>query len=290
MKNITNFKSNLLKFNLGKVTLAEVFHENTKIWPYELKFQNLDKKVRGRTDYVKRLLLNQTLHNTSELTKIISNSCKKFKDMPNFPLRNVAQKESLEILDTIKRRRSTREFSGACLNLTELSTLLYSCMTESKKDSLGITLRNTPSAGALYPLEVYITLPSSIDSHLPKGILHYNPKGHYLTLLNIDPQINVVKRFISQPEIQIHKSATIFYITGLLNRSLWKYGDRAYRYMLIEAGHLAQNMLLLATSMKLGCCPIGGFIDNEVNDYLGLDGVNEVTLYIIVIGKIQKKR
>ncbi|MDP8313449.1 MAG: SagB/ThcOx family dehydrogenase [Candidatus Celaenobacter antarcticus] len=263
---------------------AETFHENTKQWNYEQQISKI--KTQGKTDYVKRLILNQNLHNTSELTKIIAQDTDKYKGFTSIPLNNKIKDQSNNLINIITERKSVRKFTGNSLDVQELTTLLYSYKTTTKIERTDIYRRTIPSGGALYPVELYLTLPTNIDKEIIKGTYYYNSNKHSLVIINNKPRLKEVRKFLFQPDLQINKSAAIFYITGILNKSSWKYGDRAYRYMLLEAGHLAQNLLLITTSLNLGSCPIGGFNDNMVNDYLYLDSINEVTLYIIIIGKI----
>ncbi len=131
-----------------------------------------------------------------------------------------------------------------------------------------------------------MTLMRDINSKLSAGVHSYNPLNHSLIQLASSPGSEKINEFLaSQAEINFQKSAVIFYIVGSLKRCSWKYGNRAYSYMLIEAGHLAQNILLLATTMNLSACPVVGFICDEVSDYLGISEPEEMILYILVVGK-----
>lgn len=93
-------------------------------------------------------------------------------------------------------------------------------------------------------------------------------------------------REISGGEKWIIKAAIIFILTGVLDRTRIKYGDRGYRYTLIEAGHLGQNICLIAAELGLVSCPIGGYIDDKVDHLLDIDLQKEVTLYLIAVGRI----
>ncbi|MCL4415142.1 MAG: SagB/ThcOx family dehydrogenase [Actinobacteria bacterium] len=84
------------------------------------------------------------------------------------------------------------------------------------------------------------------------------------------------------------KASFILVITGVLNRTRTKYGNRGYRYILLDAGHLAQNILLMITSLNLAGYPIGGFIDNEFNKLLDIDKRKEVALYLVAVGQNSK--
>jgi SagB-type dehydrogenase family enzyme len=282
VKDSTNKIVNLSKELLSSdsYSLSGLVYENTKIRRHEIEVIDTGE------DHVKQLLIAQNLRYTSSFTRFISNLGKDYGKMPKHNLPKETNKQASVLVNIIKKRRSIREFSGKKITLLELSTLLLAYKTTSVEDkSLGVKLRNAPSAGALYPLEIYITLPKAVDSVLQPGLYHYEPNGHYLTRMHPETKIENVEGFLNQPEIEIRKSAAIFYITAVLKRADWKYGDRALRYVLIEAGHLAQNLCLLATSINLGICPVGGFVDDEVQEYLNLDNGEEITLYILVLGK-----
>jgi SagB-type dehydrogenase family enzyme len=77
-----------------------------------------------------------------------------------------------------------------------------------------------------------------------------------------------------------------FVLSAIFQRTRWKYRERAYRYILIEAGHIGQNLYLAATSLGLGACAAGAFLDDQLNDLLGLDGEEEAALYMIAVGKV----
>jgi len=132
---------------------AETFHENTKQWNYEQQISKI--KTQGKTDYVKRLILNQNLHNTSELTKIIAQDTDKYKGFTSIPLNNKIKDQSNNLINIITERKSVRKFTGNSLDVQELTTLLYSYKTTTKIERTDIYRRTIPSGGALYPVELY---------------------------------------------------------------------------------------------------------------------------------------
>jgi len=267
---------------LPSSSLAEIFHENTKIRKFDIEF------FESRDDHVKQLLMNQYLRFLSWRTQL-SNTQRNTGNLTVYtlPRKKELKKETLNLLKIIKKRRSIREFSGENITLPQLSVLLqaYAAMPK-KNDKLGLKLRNTPSAGALYPIEIYMTIMRDINSKLSAGIYSYNPLNHSLIQLASSSGSEKINEFLApQAETNFQKSAVIFYIVGSLKRCSWKYGNRAYSYMLIEAGHLAQNILLLGTTMNLSACPVVGFICDEVSNYLGISEPEEMVLYILVVGK-----
>lgn len=186
--------------------------------------------------------------------------------------------------EIISKRRSTRQFTGLSISKGKLFYLLLSsCSLINFKKGIDETRRPYPSAGARYPLEVY---PLILHCEgIKRGLYHYNVKENCLELLLEE---DLSKWFIKSTggEKWIANAAVVFIITGVFDRSRIKYGDRGYRYLLIEAGHLGQNICLLATESGLGVCPLGGYIDLEVNKLLDINLQKEFTLYLIAVGKI----
>ena len=183
----------------------------------------------------------------------------------------------------IKKRRSIRKFSGLSISKNELFYLLFSsCGLTYSSKTFDDSRRPYPSAGARYPLEVY---PLILNCEgIEKGLYHYNIKENSLELLlKEDFDKWLIK--VTGGEKWTVEASVIFIITGVLDRTRIKYGDRGYRYVLIEVGHLAQNICLLATELNLANCPICGYIDDEVNKLLDIDLQKEVALYLIAVGK-----
>lgn len=166
------------------------------------------------------------------------------------------------------------------MSLLELSRLLYYAagITEPRYG-----LRAAPSAGALYPIEIYPVI-NSVDG-LARGGYHYSPQDHSLELIKEgDLRLQAVQVALDQ-EIVGNANVALF-MTAVFQRSQWKYGQRAHRYILLEAGHIGQNIYLAATSMGLGACAVGAFFDDEINRMLGIDGTREAVVYLIIVGKV----
>jgi len=188
--------------------------------------------------------------------------------------------EGLSIERAIANRRSQRDFSGVTMALPELSHLLHysSGITEKRYG-----LRAAPSAGATYPIEVYAAI-NNIEG-LTKGIYHYLIPSHELELAREGDFRQEMSR-AALGEVMFRQANVILALSAVFQRTQRRYGERAYRYILFEAGHIAQNTYLVATSMGLGACAIGAFYDEDFNRFLGLDGKNESVLYLIAVGKI----
>ena len=203
------------------------------------------------------------------------------------PIATIALPEPLigrpaNVWEVFGRRRSTRVFSPAqSLPLDSLSSLLWSTQ--------GITaiegewyFRAAPSAGALYPIETYI-LARAVEG-LEQGIYHFRPhmfdlefikQGDFATLL-ADAALG---------QDMIREAQATFIWTAIVARSTWKYRQRAYRYIYMDAGHIAQNLYLAGTAAGLGVCAVGAFFDDQVNDLIAIDGVEETTVYLASVGR-----
>jgi len=184
---------------------------------------------------------------------------------------------SVSLEETLLHRRSIREYADEPLLLEEISQLLWAAQ--------GVTAewggRTAPSAGALYPLEVYVVV-GNVERLTP-GVYRYDPARHALTRLqNIDVREELAKAGLGQTWIK--EGAIDIVITAVYERTTKKYGDRGVRYVHMEAGHAAQNIYLQATALDLGMVTVGAFSDNQVREILGIPD-NEVPLYVIPVGR-----
>jgi len=186
----------------------------------------------------------------------------------------------LSLEEAIERRRSRRVYSGAALDLTELARLLFAAQGITQAEG---GLRAAPSAGALYPVEVYAVV-HAVDG-LESGIYHYLVHEHALeTRQSGDFRSALAEAGLGQAHLS--QANVAFVLSTVPERTRWKYRERTERYLLLEVGHIGQNLCLAATSMGLGACPVGAFWDDELNRLLGLDGVTETAQYIIAVGKL----
>ena len=183
--------------------------------------------------------------------------------------------------ETIQRRRSIRNYSGQAMTLEELSRLLYHT-GGTTGGRFGRQLRAAPSAGALYPIEIYPVIHRVEE--LQAGLYHYAVQDHALELLQSgDLRGEIVRNGLMQEFLGQANLVLVF--TAILQRLRWKYQERSYRYALLETGHLGQNAYLAATSMGLGACAVGAFLDDGLNAMLGVDGQEEAAIYMLALGK-----
>jgi SagB-type dehydrogenase family enzyme len=182
--------------------------------------------------------------------------------------------------DLLKSRRSVRSFSQKPVGLTDLAFLLWASTGIQRKEN-AYEFRTVPSAGALYPIETYILANSVAD--LKKGIYHYNIEAHALEELSTTDLGEKMAR-AALDQNMCARAPVVFIWTAVFQRSKWKYAERAYRYVYLDAGHVAQNLALSAVSIGMGTCQIGAFYDDEINEILGVDGEEESSIYLSVVG------
>lgn len=205
---------------------------------------------------------------------------KTYPGLRRIPLPRGLVPGSLSLEEAIQRRRSHRDFTDRALSLGELSHLLQMAggITEPS-----YPFRAAPSAGALYPVEIYPVV-NRVEG-LPPGLYHFSVSEHVLEVLREgDFRLPLVAAAVGQE--MPGEAAVTFIMTAIFQRTRWKYKERAYRYILLETGHIGQNLYLASTSLGLGCVAVGAFFDDQVNELLGLDGVAEATLYLVCVGHL----
>jgi len=196
-------------------------------------------------------------------------------DRIKLPAPRYESKTSLE--KALRERRSVREFKKETLTLSEISQLLWSAQ--------GITasggLRTAPSAGALYPLEVYIIVGNV--TNMKSGIYKYIPESHELVkVIEGDKRSEMSKAALHQSPITDAPAVIVF--SAVYERTSGKYGERGIRYVQMEAGHAAQNILLQAVSLNLGAVVMGAFEDDKVERAMDMKP-DEKLLYVIPVGR-----
>lgn len=175
------------------------------------------------------------------------------------------------LAEAMGKRRSVRNFSGRELELDQISQILWAAQGITQRTT---GYRTTPSAGALYPLEIFLVKSD--------GAFHYEPEEHKLEkLLSEDLREKLAEGSLFQGFIAIAPASII--ITAVYERTTVKYGDRGIRYVHMEAGHCCQNILLQSVAMGLGAVPVGAFDDDYIQNLLNLPSDYKV-LYVIPVG------
>ncbi len=183
------------------------------------------------------------------------------------------------IEEALLKRRSVRSFKDSPLTLAEVSQLLWAAQ--------GITsprgLRTAPSAGALYPLEIYVVA-GNVDD-LPEGVYIYRPVKHELVRVEKgDKRMELCDAALGQTSVR--NAAAVIVFAAVYERTTGKYGDRGIQYVHIETGHAAQNVFLQTVPLNLGTVVIGAFYDDAVKKVLKMSD-REIPLYIMPVGRMK---
>jgi SagB-type dehydrogenase family enzyme len=189
--------------------------------------------------------------------------------------------------DVIGLRRSKRDFDSKPIAVEVLAALLEAGYgvtgeLESRGDRPALRFRSVPSGGALYPLELYAAV--SRVAELEPGLYHFDPLSPGLEVLRPGVTPDDLTSLSTYPDV-VSTCAVLIFVAAIFGRTRFKYGLRGYRFALLEAGHIAQNVVLAATALGLAAVPLGAFYDRRTDAFLGLDGVNESTLYMIALGR-----
>jgi SagB-type dehydrogenase family enzyme len=253
-------------------SIAELYHENTKLRPTA----GTATELVPATEY--------TIHEIGAMTR----AYKRYAMHPQHPLPRANERDAggPTFDEVVSTRRTVRSFADAELDFPTLAKLLrQACGVTGSATAPGggrFAFRAAPSAGALYPTEIYLGV-RRVDALTP-GIYHYEVVPDSLALLVPGDPTDALERICcNQPYPRV--AAVTFLLTGVLERPRRKYGERGYRYMLLDTGHVAQNLCLSATALGLAITTTCGFFDDLANDMLGLDGLEEAALYVAFAGR-----
>ncbi len=184
---------------------------------------------------------------------------------------------NMAVEEALLRRRSVREYRPENLTLAEISQLMWAAQGVTNQQGL----RTAPSAGALYPLEIYLVVGNI--SGLDEGVYRFHSTKNALRLISESDQRDSLSRAALQQEF-IKDGAAMIVISGVYQRTTEKYGQRGIRYVHMEAGHVAQNIFLQATALGLKTAVIGAFNDKAVRKILHFSS-QEQPLYLMPVGK-----
>jgi SagB-type dehydrogenase family enzyme len=205
---------------------------------------------------------------------------KTYPDAERVTLPSPAAPHRLDLSEALRRRKSIRDYTDEPLSLETLSYLLWAAGGIQRVEH-GYPFRTAPSAGALYPVETYLAV-RRVDG-LEPGLYHFAVEEHALELLRGgEAGAEVAAAALGQR--MCARAAVVFCWTAVFQRCKWKYGQRAYRYVYLDAGHIAENLALAAVQCRLGSCQIGALFDDEVNRLLDVDGREESVLYLTCVG------
>ena len=190
--------------------------------------------------------------------------------------------QEIDLRLAIDERVSVREFLDGSLTLEDLSYLLWATQGVKEVDYMD-TFRTVPSAGARHPFETYLLI--NRTEGLKPGLYRFLAMDH--KLMEIDLEAGVTDRVAGttlQPEL-MQTCAVTFIWTAVVARMKWRYGDRGYRYIMLEAGHIGQNLYLAGQTVGAGVCTSAAFNDDEFNKVLGINGQDHFAVYFGSVGK-----
>jgi SagB-type dehydrogenase family enzyme len=214
-----------------------------------------------------------------------ANYHQEFKEIES-PVPRVSLPPAMEspLSGLIRLRRSCRAYLPKTMPLPSVSALAaaaYGIVEVARLEDGGTFLRRSvPSAGGLFPLELFVFL-QRVEG-LSDGLYHYDVRGHSLELLRGEPIADLEPFLYPYPFIR--DANLVFAVAAVFERNQKKYGPRGYRYTLLEAGHLAQNLCLSAVELGLGTLCMGGFEDSRLNRVLGLEPTREGVVYAVAVG------
>lgn len=186
-----------------------------------------------------------------------------------------------DIWDVILKRRSVRHYASERNMSPDTLALLLWATQGITAASRQFQFRAAPSAGGLYPIETYIMV-HKVEGMEP-GIYHFRPHMFDLELLSTGEWGSVLANAALGQRIVVD-AQVCFIWTAVVERSMWKYRQRAFRYIYLDAGHIAQNLYLAGTAVDMGVCGIGAFFDDQVNTLIGVDGIGETAVYLASVG------
>lgn len=207
---------------------------------------------------------------------------------PNCPLFDLPdpKKTSVpahDLFQAINDRVSERRYSEKPLTLEELSYLLWCTQGVKQVTTRPATLRTVPSAGSRHAFETYLLI-NKVEGLKP-GLYKYSALDHKLALLSERTELNAELTEACHKQAMVATSAVTFFWVAEVYRTFWRYVERGYRYLHLDAGHICQNLYLACEPMQAGCCGIAAFDDDLLARILGIDGEHRIPIYVAAVGK-----
>ena len=182
--------------------------------------------------------------------------------------------------ETLQHRRSYRRFGEKPLSVKDIAMLLWAGQGITGRSG-NFFFRTAPSAGALYPVETYVSV-QNVET-IGAGIFHFQPADFSLEKMSANFYGDkIAEAALGQSFLK--KAGAVFIWSAILRKNFSKYGHRGMRYICMDAGHICQNILLAAEALGLGACPVAAFYDDELNSLLNLDGEEESVIYLAAVG------
>ena len=191
--------------------------------------------------------------------------------------------DEVNLLELIEKRASLRKYLDKALTLEELSFLLWGTQGVKTISEKSLTKRTVPSAGSRHPFETYLLI--NDVTGLSPGLYRYLAVSHKLVKLPGRENINQSLTDACLKQQHVKTSAVTFIWVAVPIRTIWRYSQRGYRYIHLDAGHVCQNLYLLAEAIDCGVCAIAAFDDDLANQAIGLDGKDHFVIYLASLGK-----
>lgn len=201
----------------------------------------------------------------------------------DLPAPGAVKVDPIGLRETIENRRSVRDYSEQPLTLEELSWLLWCTQGVKGVVARPATLRTVPSAGARHPFETYL-LVNRVEGLHP-GLYRFLAIDHKLVEVSLEEGLAGRVAVACWRQGFVRTCSVAFIWVAVAYRTTWRYGERGYRYMHLDAGHVCQNLYLAAEAIGCGVCAIGAFYDEEINGLLDIDGEDKFVIYVATTGK-----
>lgn len=238
---------------------AELFHESSKLYPALAQRQSAG---------LARLAANQ------ELQRLAAHAARRNPHLPSIGLPPPLRPDC-SLWCALELRRSSRDFVTSTIALEPLATLLdAACGARHGR-------RTIPSGGALYPLELFVVVHRVAE--LRCGVFRYDAGLHALEQHSAGDLWRAYLDASPTPEL-VEDAGAALLVLAVFGRTRFKYGLRGYRFALLEAGHLVQNLVLAAAALRLTALPLGGYYDARLDDLVAADGVEESVVYAVAVG------
>lgn len=262
----------------NEVALSRYFHENSKLHARNRPLPVINRKS-----------ISHSVHNT--LAAAVRDYQFTSLQVALTP-RSPEHPQSLARI--LSRRRSAAPFAEDPLDLQDLAYILLAAygVTGQTKSSIStnqtdteqvaIGLRATPSSGGLNSNDIFILVEDVVG--IEPGLYYFSPELKSLQLVNSRARMSDLAEATGYAA-RVRSSSAVIFLAGAFNRVQWKYRERGYRMVLLDCGHLAQSLVIAATELDIVAHPIGGFLDDQVNTIIGLDGINDSVLHLLVLGK-----
>jgi SagB-type dehydrogenase family enzyme len=231
------------------------------------KYENLETSPQKQGQPLPSLEL--PLENGSELFDLPSGK--------NVPLNEI------DLIQLVEKRESLRKYLDKPLTLEEFSFLLWGTQGVKSLTEKTLSKRTVPSAGSRHPFETFLLV--NDVTGLSPGLYRYLALSHKLARLPSRENINQTLTEACLKQQHVKTSAVTFIWVAVPHRTVWRYSQRAYRYIYLDAGHVCQNLYLLAEAIDCGVCAIAAFDDDLANRAIGFDGEDLFVIYLASVGK-----